>query len=62
MKNTLHGTGYDPEELYFEKVNRELINKIKLENSTATGGETQEGGQVIPFPSRKGQETQKKAA
>ncbi len=58
--------GYDAEELYFEKLNRELINRLKAERDTLeTQGENERPlAQVIPFPSRKNSSSgnEKKAA
>ncbi len=47
--------GYDAEELYFEKLNRELINRLKAEQDQS-GARTENEtpmGKVIPFPTRK---------
>ncbi len=62
-------TGYDAEELYFERLNRELIQKLhendgKPVTTTATGT-VQGGAQVIQFPTKTTRATtdkQKKAA
>ena len=61
-KNDTSRTGYNLEELYFEKLNRELINKIKAEQ--AKGGEetkSEQMAEVIPFRARE-KDTEKKAA
>lgn len=46
--------GYDAEELYFEKLNRELIQRLQTELAGQKDKELQEKplAQVIPFPSR----------
>lgn len=57
-------SGYDQEELYFEKLNRELIQKMKDDTTAKRDEKTeakQTGAQVIPFPTRT-QQNQKKAA
>jgi hypothetical protein len=58
--------GYDAEELYFEKLNRELINRLKAEkdNPGERTNEERPLAQVIPFPSRRSetQVREKKAA
>jgi hypothetical protein len=65
---TWSGTGYNAEEFYFERVNRELIQKLretmKAEAELGSAQETSApGAQVIPFPTQtKGNEKQKKAA
>ena len=56
-------SGYDAEELYFAKINRELIDRIKQnQGKTAEKKESNptELAEVIPFPKRKDQS--KKAA
>jgi hypothetical protein len=61
-KNDTSKTGYNLEELYFEKLNRELINKIKAEQGK--GGEetkSEHMAEVIPFRARE-KDIQKKAA
>ena len=47
--------GYDAEELYFEKLNRELINQLKAEKEGRKdpAGNERPLAQVIPFPSRR---------
>jgi hypothetical protein len=69
LKNNRFNSGYDSEELYFEKLNRELIQKLKT--GEGSGGQQDqhaspqskqgEGAQILAFPQRK-KETQKKAA
>jgi len=58
--------GYDAEELYFEKLNRELINRLKAERdqTETTRRDERPMAQVIPFPSRNNSNTgrEKKAA
>jgi hypothetical protein len=58
--------GYDAEELYFEKLNRELITKIRAEQDQMKGKLDTERplAEVIPFPGRKRnpEADQKKAA
>ena len=44
-------SGYNLEELYFERVNRELIHKIKASSSMQEAGKEQLG-QLIQFRSR----------
>ena len=56
-------TGYDAEEYYFAKVNRELIDRIKAEQGKQfknSGGETL--AKVIPFPSKETRTSKKQAA
>ncbi len=48
--------GYNLEELYFEKVNRELIRKLKNQKTTQTPETTQPMGQVLQFRSKAVQE------
>ncbi len=58
--------GYDAEELYFEKLNRELINQLKAEKEGRKdpAGNERPLAQVIPFPNRRSvtPERDKKAA
>jgi len=58
--------GYDAEELYFEKLNRELINRLKAErDKLETQGQSESPtAQVIQFPNRRNTQsgTEKKAA
>jgi len=44
--------GYNLEELYFEKINRELIHRIKASQNQSQGQENGQTGQVIQFRSR----------
>ena len=45
--------GYNLEELYFERVNRELIHKMKAQNNpTQEHDQSQQRGQIIQFRSR----------
>ena len=57
--------GYDTEELYFEKVNRELILNLKKQQpsqeDTPPPAEAHPGAKVIPFPERKPQSIKKAA-
>ncbi len=56
-------SGYDAEELYFAKVNRELIDRIKArEGKTKEIREDQPLAEVIPFPTLEEREQKKKAA
>jgi hypothetical protein len=64
LKNYWAHSGYDAEELYFAKVNRELIERIRLsqENfSKSSEKEQQTLAEVIPFPGPE-RKPQKKAA
>jgi hypothetical protein len=55
-------TGYDLEEFYFEKLNRDLINKIKEKKATGAPQVTEtEDAQVIAFRPRE-ERKEKKAA
>ena len=58
--------GYDAEELYFEKLNRELINRLKAENEGRNDQTRSDRpmAQVIPFPNRRSETParEKKAA
>jgi hypothetical protein len=62
------GAGYDAEEFYFERVNRELIQKLRETLRAETGqphthDTSTPGAQVIPFPTQTtGNEKQKKAS
>lgn len=54
-KNDWSHAGYDAEELYFEKLNRELIYRLNAERDQ-TEARTESAppmGKVIPFPSSK---------
>jgi hypothetical protein len=55
--------GYDAEELYFAKINRELIDRIKAEQEKGNREPMPEGhlAEVIPFPTNKAN-SDKKAA
>jgi hypothetical protein len=61
-------SGYDAEEIYFAKINRDLIDRIKAvqqkEWSDTTDSPSQEapGGRVIPFPTPEQRSLQKKKA
>jgi len=64
--NSWSKTGYNLEELYFEKINRELINQIKAkqkkEQGEAAGAPPTEGlAEVIPLHAYK-KTAEKKAA
>ena len=58
--------GYDAEELYFEKLNRELIEQLKLEMAAkkTEAADERPMAEVIPFPKkvRNDSEEVKKAA
>ncbi len=58
--------GYDAEEFYFEKLNRELINRLKSERDKleTQGDQERPMAQVIPFPTRRNTNSgnEKKAA
>jgi hypothetical protein len=57
--------GYDAEEIYFAKVNRELIDRIKAEQQGKEPKEITEDtplAEVIPFPSPEQRAFQKKKA
>ena len=56
FKSTKKQSGYDNEELYFEKLNRELIAKLKKEE------EEKANSNVIAFPSQSKKSQDKKAA
>ena len=62
MKHQWNSKGYDTEELYFEKMNRELIEALKKQRPNT--GQSAEGdtalAEVIPFETKK--TPQKKAA
>ena len=60
LKQQWTGKGYDAEELYFEKVNRELIEQLKKSTHQKTSAETTETqtAEVIQLTPR----TNKKAA
>ena len=65
LKNYWAHSGYDAEELYFAKVNRELIDRIKAKrelNGDPTPSEDAPLAEVIPFPSVEAREQKKKAA
>ena len=55
--------GYNLEELYFEKLNRELINQIKAKQASGGGTteKTETVAEVIPFRPRE-RKQEKKAA
>ena len=58
-------SGYDAEELYFAKVNRELIDRIRAKREkegTQNKFEENHTADVIPFPNQKASEAGKKAA
>ncbi len=64
LKNYWAHSGYDAEELYFAKVNRELIERIRASQGKpgeATEEENPELAEVIPFPAPD-RKQQKKAA
>ena len=69
QKQRWNNSGYDAEEFYFEKLNRELIQKLKVsEVSVNTQAPTSQGSQieskgatVIAFPIRE-TDTLKKVA
>jgi hypothetical protein len=63
-KHQWNSTGYNAEELYFEKVNRELIEQIKKQNAKEkpTEGDSETSAQVIPFEPREKQKKTAKAA
>ena len=49
-KEEMSKIGYNSEELYFEKINRELIHKIKVEKPISDQENT--GGQILQFRSK----------
>ena len=53
-------TGYNVEELYFEKLNRELINQIKTKGIPTETTKQESLAEVIPFKPR--EKTEKKVA
>ncbi len=57
-------TGYDAEELYFAKLNRELIERIKAERDKGERTPMPEGhtAEIIQFPVRSIKTEEKKAA
>jgi hypothetical protein len=58
-------SGYDAEELYFAKVNRELIDRIRAKREkegTQPQFKEDHSAEVIPFPNRKASDAGKKAA
>ncbi len=62
MKHHWNSKGYDSEELYFEKVNRELINELKKQKSPSgetEGTKVEASAEIIPFERP---QKQKKAA
>jgi hypothetical protein len=64
LKNYWAHSGYDAEELYFAKVNRELIERIRASQGKTTEANEEENqnlAEVIPFPGSD-QKNQKKAA
>lgn len=62
LKNREQATGYDLEELYFEKLNRELINKMKGQKpQEAAPPPGQAGDNVIRFPTKSAQQDKKAA-
>jgi hypothetical protein len=65
LKNYWAHSGYDAEELYFAKVNRELIERIRAREGKSPEDTEEEKdpplAEVIPFPSAN-QRSQKKAA
>lgn len=64
LKNYWAQSGYDAEELYFAKVNRELIDRIRAsqkDSAEAPKDEKQGLAEVIPFPGPDRRQ-QKKAA
>ena len=52
--NQRNKTGYSVEELYFEKVNRELIQKLKSQSQRSSADQSGPLAEVIPFPKRPG--------
>lgn len=48
--------GYNLEELYFEKINRELIHKLKSHHTNQTVENNQPMGKVLQFRSKTVQE------
>lgn len=67
LKNSEHQAGYDIEELYFEKLNRELIQKLKgrapaTAPATPPAPATESRSNVIPFPTVAPNAEKKKAA
>ena len=51
-KDEWNRIGYNLEELYFEKVNRELIHKLKSQKLPDTPTQSQPMGQVLLFRSK----------
>jgi hypothetical protein len=65
LKNYWAHSGYDAEELYFAKVNRELIDRIKAQKHGKELKPIPEDAplaEVIPFRTAESRETQKKKA
>jgi len=65
LKHYWAHSGYDAEELYFAKVNRELIDRIRAKREkegTQTRFEEEHTAEVIPFPNRNASDAGKKAA
>ncbi len=65
LKNYWAHSGYDAEEAYFAKINRELIDRIKAKqqgNDSKPIPEDAPLAEVIPFPTREQRSEQKKKA
>lgn len=64
-KDEWNKIGYNREELYFEKVNRELIHKMRAQRAAQNSNTQQTMGQVLQFRSKSAvdyQRDQKKKA
>ena len=64
LKNYWAHSGYDSEECFFAKVNRELIDRIKAEQEKTQKPIQEEAtlAEVIPFPQATDRDQRKKAA
>ncbi|MBU6154404.1 MAG: hypothetical protein KGP28_08905 [Bdellovibrionales bacterium] len=65
LKNYWAHSGYDAEEAYFAKINRELIDRIKAQQQGKELKKATEDtplAEIIPFPSREQRMEQKKKA
>jgi hypothetical protein len=61
LKDEMKKTGYNLEEIYFERLNRELINQIKTKGTGTDTMKTANLAEVIPFRPRE-KAADKKAA
>ncbi len=55
-------SGYDAEEYYFAKINRELIERIKAEQGRKGSSPGSGNAKVIPFPGSEAKNPKKRAA